>query len=66
MSQQNNTIEYFDIDLEEEWDGFRAMLPVEMLDDLLHTDEDPFCPDLTCPCHYEAEYQAAVTGFSLA
>lgn len=27
------------------------IVPVIMEDDLLHTDETPFCYDVTCPCH---------------
>jgi len=29
------------------------VLPME--DDILHTQSHPFCSDLTCPCHEDAE-----------
>jgi len=28
---------------------------VIMLDDLVHTDEQPYCEDVTCPCQAERE-----------
>ncbi len=28
---------------------------VIMLDDLVHTDEQPYCEDVTCPCQTERE-----------
>src|SRR5260221_6068484 len=33
-----------------------AHMPVViMLDDLVHTDEQPYCEDVTCPCQAERE-----------
>ncbi len=28
---------------------------VLMLDELVHTNEKPFCDDLTCPCHSDVQ-----------
>ena len=30
-----------------------APLPVLMEDELRHTDDAPFCPDVDCPCHQD-------------
>lgn len=34
----------------------RVIAIVEMLDAPLHTDTHPFCDDVTCPCHHDAQY----------
>jgi hypothetical protein len=30
-------------------------IPIPMLDEIIHTDEHPYCDDDTCPCHEEQE-----------
>jgi hypothetical protein len=39
-------------------DNFTLVIPVE--DDTLHTPENPFCWDSTCPCHEDQENIQAV------
>jgi hypothetical protein len=38
-------------------DNFSYVVPV---DDLVHTDERPFCSDQTCPCHEDELLTALV------
>jgi hypothetical protein len=37
--------------LPETQDNEYAVIPVIPVDDLVHTSENPFCGDLSCPCH---------------
>ena len=32
------------------------LTPVVMVDEIIHSDENPFCEDRTCPCHHSYQY----------
>jgi hypothetical protein len=36
-----------------------VVIPIPMLDELVHTDEHPYCADSTYPCQEERERQRA-------